>query len=197
MPRKSHSPTHRRLALRIAVAALTIPLPAVTLVLVAPDAAAATMCRGRVASIVGTEGPDVVNGTAGSDIVVTLGGNDTVYGFGGDDVICLGAGDDIAYGYSGNNEFVPGTGNDQVYGNNDTLNDLVAFEDITGPVGVNLLENRTSAAAGNDLLLRDRDRHRQPPQRPDHRQRPREPDLGGPRRRRDPWSRRKRPPQGR
>jgi hypothetical protein len=56
-------------------------------------------CFGQRATIVGTDGSDVVAGTSGNDVVVLLGGDD-IYDpffaseFGGDDWVCGGAGDD-------------------------------------------------------------------------------------------------------
>lgn len=55
-----------------------------------PDAT----CAGRRATIVGTEGNDVLLGTSGDDVIAALGGRDNVISVGGDDLICAGAGDD-------------------------------------------------------------------------------------------------------
>jgi Ca2+-binding RTX toxin-like protein len=46
------------------------------------------------ATVVGTEGSDVITGTPRHDIIAALGGNDTIVGNGGDDTVCGGAGDD-------------------------------------------------------------------------------------------------------
>ena len=58
-------------------------------------------CEGRVATVVGTPGPDVLRGTDGDDVIVGLGGNDVVDGRGGTDVICGGAGNDVLRGGAG------------------------------------------------------------------------------------------------
>jgi Ca2+-binding RTX toxin-like protein len=42
------------------------------------------------ATIVGTDGNDVLSGTAGRDVIAGLDGNDVITGLGGDDVICGG-----------------------------------------------------------------------------------------------------------
>src|SRR2546430_5351013 len=55
----------------------------------------------RVATIVGTEGNDVITGTSGDDVIQALGGNDQIDGGDGNDLICGGAGDDILYGGGG------------------------------------------------------------------------------------------------
>src|SRR2546426_8207084 len=52
----------------------------------------------RVATIVGTEGNDLITGTSGDDVIQALGGNDQIDGGDGNDLICGGAGDDIIYG---------------------------------------------------------------------------------------------------
>ena len=48
-------------------------------------------CRGRLATIVGTDGDDTLSGTSGGDVIVGLGGNDHITGRGGDDSLCGGA----------------------------------------------------------------------------------------------------------
>jgi Ca2+-binding RTX toxin-like protein len=58
------------------------------------SAAAAPTCDGLVATIIGTQGDDLLNGTPNADVIVGLGGNDVIRGGLGDDVICGGSGDD-------------------------------------------------------------------------------------------------------
>lgn len=72
------------------LAIVPIPLP------IGPPVTAAIerRCDGRVATIVGTNGPDSLTGAAGPDVIVALGGDDTVRGLGGADAIC-GAGRDV------------------------------------------------------------------------------------------------------
>jgi len=45
-------------------------------------------CAGRVATIVGTPGNDLLVGTNGPDVIAGLGGNDVIYGLGGNDILC-------------------------------------------------------------------------------------------------------------
>ena len=53
-------------------------------------------CKGKPATIVGTNGRDVRKGTSGKDVMVGLGGNDKLSGLAGNDLICGGAGKDKA-----------------------------------------------------------------------------------------------------
>lgn len=58
-------------------------------------------CRGRVVSIVGTGGRDILSGSAAAEGFLLLGGNDVANGGGGDDAICGGAGADVLKGGAG------------------------------------------------------------------------------------------------
>lgn len=73
-------------------------------------------CRGRVATIVGTDGKDDITGTNGPDVVVALGGNDIIDGGGGDDVICAGPGADQVNGGRGNDALLGQGDNDRLGG---------------------------------------------------------------------------------
>jgi Ca2+-binding RTX toxin-like protein len=53
-----------------------------------------TMCQGKVVTITGTAGDDVLVGTDGDDVIAGQGGNDTISGLGGSDTICGGDGTD-------------------------------------------------------------------------------------------------------
>lgn len=76
----------------------------------------APRCNGKVATIVGTAGDDVLQGTKGRDIIVGLAGDDTIRGAGGNDLICGGNGDDIINGGAGNDNIFGGSGNDLMAG---------------------------------------------------------------------------------
>jgi hypothetical protein len=73
-------------------------------------------CLGRIATIVGTPGPNVLHGTDGPDVIAALGGSDVVHGRGGDDVVCGDAGSDILLGDLGNDTLSGGPGDVGVFG---------------------------------------------------------------------------------
>ncbi len=93
------------------------------------EAGTTAQCAGLKATIVGTNGPDVLRGTPGRDVIVGLGGDDTIFGGDGRDTICGGGGSDI---------IDAGEGNDTVFGH-------TAFQD--GPGADTLL-----GGGGNDFL---------------------------------------------
>ncbi|MBV9870233.1 MAG: hypothetical protein JO214_06395, partial [Frankiaceae bacterium] len=76
-------------------------------------------CHGKIATIVGTAGSDVLHGTAGDDVIAALGSQDFVDGRGGDDLICGGDGDDHLNGNAGNDVLYGGK--DRVYDNDGEL----------------------------------------------------------------------------
>ena len=73
-------------------------------------------CKGKPATIVGTNGNDVRKGTSGKDVIVGLGGNDQLSGLAGNDLICGGAGKDTLKGGKGNDKLSGGKGNDTLMG---------------------------------------------------------------------------------
>jgi Tol biopolymer transport system component len=52
-------------------------------------------CAGRIATVIGGSGRDVLKGTERKDVIVALGGDDRIASFAGADVICAGAGKDV------------------------------------------------------------------------------------------------------
>jgi Tol biopolymer transport system component len=95
-------------------------------------------CAGRIATVLGTPGPDVLRGTRRKDVIVAMGGDDEVRSFSRADVICGGPGrDEINAGDNGE-----GGGSDLV---------------LAGPgadrvtLGPEL--GRAFGEGGNDLLL--------------------------------------------
>jgi hypothetical protein len=80
-----------------------------------PSGAPAT-CKGKPATIVGTEGNDVRTASQGADVIVALGGNDTLSGLGGNDVICGGSGKDTLKGGGGKDTLLGQKGKDALKG---------------------------------------------------------------------------------
>ena len=122
------------------------------------------------------DGPDIINGSNGADVIWSWGGNDTVNGRGGDDTICLGEGNDIGYGGDGRDLIRGGLGNDKLFGGggndricggpgNDNMNggngddkiagdagtDQVKYAKATQGVTVDLVA-QTATGQGNDVL---------------------------------------------
>jgi hypothetical protein len=80
-----------------------------------PSGAAAS-CKGKPATIVGTNGADVRTGSQGRDVIVALGGNDTLSGIGGNDLLCGGAGKDLLKGGKGKDTLLGQKGKDALKG---------------------------------------------------------------------------------
>jgi Ca2+-binding RTX toxin-like protein len=99
------------------------------------------VCDGRVATIVGTAGPDFLVGTADDDVIVGREGRDTILGGGGHDLICSGEGDDVVWG---------GPGADTVHGGDgaDLLSGGDGDDRLWGEAG----DDRLGGGAGGDLL---------------------------------------------
>ena len=73
-------------------------------------------CYGRLATIVGTTGPDVLTGTSGRDVIVGRRGRDVIDGRGGNDYICAGPGDDLVDGGGGDDNIEASVGDDALDG---------------------------------------------------------------------------------
>jgi Ca2+-binding RTX toxin-like protein len=133
--------TTRARFIGVAAAALTVTALSPVGSSQAVEVEAVEKCDGLVATIVGTEGDDVLVGTEGNDVIVGLGGDDVIDGLGGDDVICGGDGDDVIRGGEGNDTIHGGAGNDTLYGG--------AGDDVVkgGPD-----DDRISGGTGDDTL---------------------------------------------
>lgn len=125
-----------------------------------PAGAAAPMCDGAVATIVGTAGNDVLVGTPGDDVIVGMGGNDRILTGDGDDIACGGPGHDFLKGQRGHDILLGGGGNDTVFGNagadvleggngNDVLWGGVGPDEIWAGAG----NDTVNAGHGNDFAL--------------------------------------------
>lgn len=100
------------------------------------------ICDGRVATIVGTSGDDVLTGTNGPDVIAALQGNDVVRGLAGDDVICGGKGNDSIIGGQGFDVLFGAQGNDTLY-----ASDGQRTSELTDTAG-----GRNFGGIGNDTI---------------------------------------------
>jgi Ca2+-binding RTX toxin-like protein len=105
-------------------------------------------CWGVEATIVGTIGSDVLNGTAGPDVIVAGDGDDTINGLDGDDLICGGNGGDVING---------GDGDDALYGFTEGHGPSDAGDAINGDAGDDFInggsgDDALSGGPGNDQL---------------------------------------------
>lgn len=73
-------------------------------------------CKGKSATLVGSNGADDLVGTNGRDIIVGLNGKDTIRGRGGKDLICAGRGKDLVKGKGGKDKLYGGKGKDLLKG---------------------------------------------------------------------------------
>jgi ABC-type transport system substrate-binding protein len=123
---------------------LSAVLIMVGVLVVAPSAGGSggkPRCLGKIATIVGTAGDDVIVGGGQNDVVVALGGNDRIEGLDGRDVMCGGEGDDVLVG---------GAGPDAIDGGPGT--DTASFADSPAAVSVDLGAG-TATGLGSDTLV--------------------------------------------
>ena len=99
-------------------------------------------CKGRRATIVGSEGGDRIEGTPGGDVVVALGGNDKVKTGRDKDLVCGGRGDDKVKGGKGADEAEGEHGKDKLKGGKgrDTLKGKNGRDRLKGNKGRDLLK---------------------------------------------------------
>ncbi|MDZ5619970.1 calcium-binding protein [Nocardioides bizhenqiangii] len=95
---------------------IDVPEPTPPVVLTGTATAPPAPCRGAVATLVGTPGPDVLGGTPGRDVIVGRGGDDQIMGRDGNDLICGGLGADVIRGGAGNDGVYGGRGADVIRG---------------------------------------------------------------------------------
>src|ERR1700761_2752828 len=94
------SPVPRRILASLLLGLLAAAFLAVTAS--GAESGAAPMCDGHRATIVGTDGNDVIHGTDGPDVIWGGPGDDKIYGGLGNDIICGGSGGDPIPGGRGN-----------------------------------------------------------------------------------------------
>lgn len=107
-------------------------------------------CQGKVATIVGSAGNDVLVGTDRRDVIWAGAGDDAVEAGLGSDVICAGPGDDAVAGGRGNDEIRGGAGDDRLFGGHgdDQIHGESGDDFIHGGLGIDVLEG----GAGDDTV---------------------------------------------
>jgi hypothetical protein len=129
------------------------------------------ICFGARATIVGTDGADILTGTDGSDVIAGLGGDDQIYGLNGNDLICAGDGndvvvtlldDDVVSGGAGDDLLMSGGGSDTLYGEEgaDIITGGPGSDTLDGGDGADFLQgggapDRLLGGPGNDRLQGD------------------------------------------
>lgn len=108
-------------------------------------------CNGLPATIIGTPGDDVINGTKDNDVIVALGGNDIINDDKGNDVICGDSGNDTLNGGDGDDILVGGYGNDILNGGkgDDTLRGMAGNDVLNSGNGDDTLTGGTGADSFN------------------------------------------------
>ena len=103
-----------------------------------PAVSAQATCNGKVATIVGTAGDDVLRGTKLPDVIAGLEGNDSITGASGNDTICGGPGNDVISAGNGHDFIDAGTGDDTLIGGfgNDFLSGGLGNDLVNGDVGI-------------------------------------------------------------
>ena len=122
--------------------------------------AAAPLCNGLPATIVGAPGQTAVRGTQGPDVIVALERGVRIDASGGDDTICAGDGDNIINGGAGDDWIDAGGGTNSVaLGAGDNTAVAGAGDDtIIGGAGNDTVDagdgdNLVSTGAGNDVIV--------------------------------------------
>ena len=131
--------------------AFVIAALAATLLAAPAGAQAGATCDGEAATIVGSDGDDVLTGTDGADVIAGLGGNDRIDGLEGDDLICGDEGNDTIRAGRGEDTVLGGDGNDVIRGqqNADVIDGGEGNDTIRGNNGADTIWGRN----GNDTLL--------------------------------------------
>jgi Ca2+-binding RTX toxin-like protein len=128
--------------MRVAIAG--VALAAVVFIAAAPASEEEVpRCHGRRATIVGTEGDDVLQGTPGRDVIWGGGGDDTISGSLGNDLLCGGPGADLIHGGRGNDVADGGAGDgDRVIGDlgdDKLLGGSGNDDEVAGSLGIDTL----------------------------------------------------------
>jgi Ca2+-binding RTX toxin-like protein len=146
-------PLRSRIGLALSLAIIATGLVAIATAGAETQEEETPRCHGRRATIVGTDGPDVIRGTPARDVIWGGKGDDTIYGSLGNDLICGGPGADVIHGGRGNDEVDGGAGDyDRVYG--DLGDDKVMGgagngDEVAGDLGIDIV----SGGPGSEDLV--------------------------------------------
>ncbi len=113
------------------------------------------ICKGSVATIVGTDASEEITGTAAADVILGLSGDDQIDGRGGADVICAGDGFDFVQGGPGANELLGGGGDDTLHGGptKDVLEGGGGIDALFGEGGNDVLRGGPNVGLGIEGLI--------------------------------------------
>jgi Ca2+-binding RTX toxin-like protein len=136
--------------LKVAVVAATMATGLLAVAAGAPADSVPT-CLGEKATIVGTEGDDLLAGTSKDDVIVGLGGNDVINAHDGDDLVCGGDGNDRIDAGDGFFDGIDGGAGDDWIDGGDAALTIAIYKDAPGPVAVDL-SARTASGDGTDIL---------------------------------------------
>jgi Ca2+-binding RTX toxin-like protein len=110
--------------------------------------------------IAGGAGDDNIDARGGDDVVAGGNGDDHIVAGDGDDIVFAGNGDDIVFGGAGNDTISGGTGDDRLYGDagNDTLFGEAGNDMLFGGADADILDggdgdDRLYGGNGDDLLI--------------------------------------------
>jgi Ca2+-binding RTX toxin-like protein len=113
-------------------------------------------CHGRRATIVGTEGADLLRGTPSRDVIWGGGGDDTILGSLGNDLICGGPGSDLIHGGRGNDVADGGPGSGDIVhgdlGDDRVLGGSGDADEVAGDLGIDTVNG---GPGSNDLVHGD------------------------------------------
>ena len=108
------------------------------------------ICFGKKATIIGDKGDNVITGTNGDDVIVSLTGADAIRGLEGDDLICARGTEDNLLGGPGDDRLRADGGSDELTGGpgDDILNGASDSDKVSGSGG----DDRVHGGDGNDDL---------------------------------------------
>ena len=98
------------------VVCLTIGMPVLGMGFATSALAAVPSCKGKKATIIGTNRSETLRGTSRLDVIVGLDGADKILGLDGSDSLCGGRGNDMIFGGTGRDTISGGPGNDRSTG---------------------------------------------------------------------------------